>query len=217
MGIENKNKEAAATWGWNMASATEGTRGKPLGEAAAERRKEQEQKNKEFGWTSATPTGGGTRTQLREEARELGIDTKGMSSRELRNAIKETKSANEKIQEDMLEFITKNLEISRKQKEDVSPSEVPSTTTSRKTDDTLPTFKNEFSPTKGVTQAGEGSGGGEDPPPEDPDDPNDPDNPEDPDEGDFPPAGWQVLKVMICRENSPEEIEVITRDPFYEG
>lgn len=68
----------------------------------------------------------------REEAKGLGIDTKGMSTREIKGAVSEAK----KVEEDMMKFIEKSLvNFTAKKGDAVAPKDAPATTTSRITED----------------------------------------------------------------------------------
>lgn len=67
----------------------------------------------------------------REEAKSYGIDTKGMSTREIKGAVSEAK----KVEEDMIKFIEKSLINFTTKKGGAAPMGAPVTTTSRITED----------------------------------------------------------------------------------
>lgn len=67
----------------------------------------------------------------REEASKYDIDTKGMSTREIKAAVSEAKT----VEEDMMKFIEKSLNNFSAKKGDVSPTDIPASTTSRITED----------------------------------------------------------------------------------
>lgn len=96
------------------------------------------------------------RAAAKEEAKGYGIDTKGMSTREIKGAVSEAK----KVEEDMVKFIEKSLNnFTAKKGDAAAPMGAPATTTSRITED------KPFPITPvGGTPRGKGGGGGGDGP-----------------------------------------------------
>jgi hypothetical protein len=79
-----------------------------------------------------TPKGTLEKNAAREEARKYDIDTKGMSTKEIKSAVSDAK----KVEEDMMKFIEKSLgNFTTKKGDSVSPSNSPVSTTSRITED----------------------------------------------------------------------------------
>lgn len=74
----------------------------------------------------------GPRKMAREEAKKLGIDTAGMSTKEINQAISSAKS----VEDDMMKFIEKTLErLSANKGVDVAPTDVPPTATRKVSED----------------------------------------------------------------------------------
>jgi hypothetical protein len=98
-----------------------------------------------------TPKGTSERKAAREEAKSYDIDTKGMSTREIKGAISEAKA----VEQDMVKFIEKSLgNFTAKKGGEVAPTNTPATTTSRITEDKL----SPLTPAGG-TPKGRGGGG----------------------------------------------------------
>lgn len=77
-----------AKWGWNM------TGPRSAKEVAAEKQAQQEAKEQESGWNMAGPTdtkGKIQREEAKEDAARYDIDTRGMSTRQIRKAVAEAK------------------------------------------------------------------------------------------------------------------------------
>lgn len=92
----------------------------------------------------------------REEASKYDIDTKGMSTREIKAAVSEAKT----VEEDMMKFIEKSLNNFSAKKGDVSPTDIPTSTTSRITEDKPAAL----TPVSGFPLLRRGGGGTELPP-----------------------------------------------------
>lgn len=127
-------------------------RNKENAEREARRSKEQAAREK-----GQRQTKGATQTQAaKEEAKSYDINTKGMSTREIKGAVAEAK----KVEEDMLKFIEKSLgNFLTKKGDSAKPSTIPATTSSRITED-RPT---PFAPVSGGK--GRGKGGSDIPAP----------------------------------------------------
>lgn len=92
------------------------------------------------------------RAAAKEEAKKYDIDTKGMSTREIKGAVSEAKA----VEEDMMKFIEKSLEnFTAKKGDAAAPMAAPPTTTSRITED-------KPSPITPVGGTPRGRGGGSD-------------------------------------------------------
>jgi hypothetical protein len=99
--------------------------------ASREERKAKESASRERS-QGKTPKGTSERKTAREEANKYDIDTKGMSTREIKGAISEAKA----VEEDMMKFIEKSLgNFTAKKGGEVAPTNTPATTTSRITED----------------------------------------------------------------------------------
>jgi hypothetical protein len=83
-----------------------------------------------------TPKATAEKRALREEAKKYDIDTKGMSSKE----VKETVAAAKEVENDMMKFIENSLSkfSAPKNGGDLTPSRTPATTTNRSTEDRPP-------------------------------------------------------------------------------
>jgi hypothetical protein len=166
------------------------------GRRAQEQSKRDERKEKEAAARGTRSSGPSKRQEAKEAAKEYGIDTRGMSTKEINSYVSEARSAEEKIQEDMLKFIEKSLEtFSSRKKEDVSPSTVPPTVTSRITEDKSTPIPPVAAPSNKGGVIGGGGGGGN---------------------SKFPPDGWTTLKIAMCKDNNPVEATVLAEDPFAE-
>jgi hypothetical protein len=104
-----------------------------------------------------TPKGTSERKAAREEAKSYDIDTKGMSTREIKGAISEAKA----VEQDMVKFIEKSLNNFSAKKDDVSPADIPASTTSRITEDKPAAL----TPVSGFPLLRRGGGGGTELPP----------------------------------------------------
>jgi hypothetical protein len=83
-----------------------------------------------------TPKATAEKRALREEAKKYDIDTKGMSSKE----VKETVAAAKEVENDMMKFIENSLSkfSAPKNGGDLTPTRTPATTTNRSTEDRPP-------------------------------------------------------------------------------
>jgi len=136
------------------------------------------------------------RQAAKEEAKQLGIETKGMSTREIRAAVDYTREQTRMVAEEMSKFV---LDTSRefaaaKKGDDLNATRTPATPTSRITED-KPTKFVTSGPTSPKPAPPYGGGGGS---------------------FVFPPAGWTTLTVALCDENNPAEAVILAQDPFYE-
>lgn len=74
----------------------------------------------------------GPRKIAKEEAKKFGIDTAGMSTKEINQAVSSAKS----VEDDMMKFVERTLErISSGKKSDNAPTDIPPTVTSRVVED----------------------------------------------------------------------------------
>ena len=100
---------------------------------AKEQAQREERKAKEAAARNTKMTKGAIEKQeARAAAKEYGIDTKGMSTREIRAAVSEAGAIQKQLENDMSKFIEKTLDnfISKKGG-DVAPSSVPPSVTNR--------------------------------------------------------------------------------------
>lgn len=131
------------------------------------------------------------RQQLKEDAGYYGIDTAGMSSREIKGAIQEA----QKIEQEMVSFIQRSLSFTAK-KDNISPdTNTPIVTTKRDEERTFLGLGEKPKLNRSGTSTGAAAGGGG---------------------GDFPPEGWTTVTLAVCKDNNPAEVTVIAVDPFYE-
>lgn len=184
-------------WGWDKATEGAGRGTKSLGTPLAGRGTR----------INAEPT---KREIAKEQAKEYGIDTRGLSTREI-NKLVQRASENE-IDKDLKRFIEKTLdEFKSTKKSDLSENKKE---IERRSSEEKRSSIGLSGATKGETGAGAGTpdgGGGNDPL-----DPEDPEDPEDPDGPNFPPPSWMEITLDVCYNNEHKEVTVLSKDPFYE-
>ena len=136
------------------------------------------------------------RQAVKEEAQQYGIDTKGMSTREIKSAVEYTKEQTKMVAEEMSKFVnaTSQQFSSNKKSEDLNATRTPATTTSRITEDKPSRFVVSGSTTAKPATSESGGGG----------------------DFTFPPEGWTTLKVAICKDNAEYEATILAIDPFAE-
>lgn len=144
--------------------------------------------------SKATPTQAALdRQDAKKEAGLYGIDTKGMSTREIKGAVNEARQA----EEDMSRFIERSLNNLLSRKNDVSPNDNGAIITNNRSDDRIAmAISDKPKVNRGSTGTGSSNNGGGG--------------------GDFPPAGWTTVTLAVCKDNNPAEVTVIAVDPFYE-
>lgn len=103
---------------------------------AKEQAQREERKAKEDAARKVKPSKGVLEKQAaREAAKEYGIDTKGMSTREIKAAVSEADAAQKQLEGDMTKFIEKTLNnFTSKKGGDLAPMDNPASTTSRLTE-----------------------------------------------------------------------------------
>lgn len=136
------------------------------------------------------------RQAAKAEAEQYGIDTKGMSTREIKSAVEYTKEQTKMVAEEMSNFVKKTSQefSANKKSEDLNATRTPATTTNRITEDRPTRLVSSGSTTSKPATSGGGGG----------------------DSFTFPPAGWTTLTVSLCKDNSPAEAVILAQDPFYE-
>jgi hypothetical protein len=117
---------------------------------AKEQAQREERKAKEDAARKVTPTKGALEKQAaREAAKEYGIDTKGMSTREIKAAVSEAETAQKQLEDDMSKFIEKSLNnFIAKKGGDVAPMDNPASVTNRLTETQPLPFSSSGGPTK---------------------------------------------------------------------
>ena len=146
------------------------------------------------GTRSSGPT---KREEAKQVAKEYGIDTKGMSTREINAAVKYAQDQTKMVAEEMSKFVntTSQQFSSNKKSEDLNATRTPATTTSRITEGRATRLINTAPPpprrtTPFTEQLSRNV--------------------------QFPPAGWTTLTVSLCKDNAPAEAVILAQDPFYE-
>jgi len=123
---------------------------------AQEQSKRDERKEKEAAARGTRSSGPSKRQEAKEAAKEYGIDTRGMSTKEINSYVSEARSAEEKIQEDMLKFVEKSLDsFTSKKNESLSPNSSPPTVTSRFTEDKATPLVSVLTPSGRPSKSGE--------------------------------------------------------------
>lgn len=134
------------------------------------------------------------RQAAKEEAKQLGIDTSGMSTKEIKAAIEDTREQASLVAEEMSKFIfnTNQDFSSTKKGDDLNATRTPATTTNRITEERASRLvaSGQASPSRPPTQDGGGV------------------------VFEFPPAGWTTLTVTLCKDNNPAEAVILAQDPF---
>jgi len=137
------------------------------------------------------------RQAAKEEAQQYGVETKGMSTREINSAVKYAKEQTQMVAEEMSKFVNNTSQqfASNKKSEDLNATRTPATPTSRATEErytrlsTTPPPPRHRPPTTDQLNNSNTQ---------------------------FPPKGWTTLKVAICKDNAEYEATILTTDPFAE-
>jgi hypothetical protein len=130
------------------------------------------------------------RQAAKDEAKQYGIDTKGMSTREIKNAVdyqKETALAAAEINK-FVEKATQQFATPKKS-EDLNATRTPAAPTRVTTEDRRGGFA---TPTPSVTRRTQ---------------------PYDYASKKFPPEGWTTLKITLCKDNAEQTADVLIVDP----
>jgi len=116
---------------------------------AKEQAQREERKVKEDAARKVKPSKGALEKQAaREAAKEYGIDTKGMSTREIKAAVSEAEASQKQLEDDMSKFIEKTLNsFTAKKGGDVAPTDNPASVTNRLTETQLIPFSGSTSGT----------------------------------------------------------------------
>jgi hypothetical protein len=164
---------------------------------AKEQAQRDERKEKEAAARGTSSSGPSKRQEAKEAAKEYGIDTKGMSTREINSAVNDTREQIQMVAEEMSKFVntTSQQFATNKKSEDLNATRSPAVPTSRITEDKPSKFvvSGPTSPKPATPIGGDGGGGSG---------------------GQFPPEGWTTLKVAMCKDNAEVEATFLAVDPF---
>jgi hypothetical protein len=102
---------------------------------AKEQAQREERKAKEDAARGTRSSGPIKRQEAKQAAKEYGIDTKGMSTREIKAAVSEAEASQKQLEDDMSKFIEKTLNnFTAKKGGDVAPMDNPASVTNRLTE-----------------------------------------------------------------------------------